>query len=166
MGFLDAVRGWAGLSGGRDLDSRRLIDSAIGDGGGSAHPEFPGKVPAANPEALAAPPQTSAFDREQWRKKLRNILEHLPRSRDHWDDLQQEAGALEFGRDWIVRSYREEFAMMVRQVVSDRVVTPEEHRNLDLARALMGIPDAEAEATFHDIVGEAERFFGGAVEGA
>lgn len=166
MGFLDALRGWAGLAGGRDVDPRRLVDSDVGDGGGSAHPEFPRGVPAADPEAMAAPPETTAFDREQWRKKLKKILEHLPAAEDQWNDLQQEAGALNFETDWISRTYREEFALMTRRVVSDSVVTPEEHRNLDLARSLMGIPDAEAVAKLHEIVAEAETFFGKTVEGA
>ena len=49
---------------------------------------------------------------------------------------------------------------------TDRVVTSEEHHNLDLARSLMGITDAEAETLLHAIVAEAEAFFGEKVEGA
>ena len=56
--------------------------------------------------------------------------------------------------------------LLIRKIVSDRVVTSDEHRNLDLARSLMGIPDEEAEAMLHAIAREAEAFFGGAVEGA
>ena len=54
--------------------------------------------------------------------------------------------------------------MLIRQAVSDRHVTEEEHRKLDLARDLIGIPEAEAEAILHAIVAEAEAFFGKPVE--
>ena len=61
---------------------------------------------------------------------------------------------------------REEFTLLVRRVVADRVVTEAEHRKLDLARDLLEIPDAEAEAILHAVVADAEQFFGGTVEGA
>lgn len=160
MGFLDALRSWSGANPSDKLDAMTAMTD------GTSHPEFPGRVPAADPEAMAGPPATSPYDREQWRKKLNRIVEHLPRSRDEWDDLQQEAGALDFGTDWVAATYREGFTMMVRKVVADRVVTPEEHRNLDLARTLMGIADAEAEGILHAVVAEAEAFFGKHVEGA
>ena len=54
--------------------------------------------------------------------------------------------------------------MLIRQAVSDRHVTEEEHRKLDLARDLIGIPEAEAESLLHAIVAEAEAFFGKPVE--
>ncbi len=56
--------------------------------------------------------------------------------------------------------------MLVRRVVADRVVTEAEHRRLDLARELLDIPDPEAVAILQTVVAEAERFFGGTVEGA
>jgi hypothetical protein len=166
MGFLDSLRNLTGLSGDRDHDSRRLIDSPDTDDGGSAHPEFPGRVPAANPDAMAAPPATGAYDREQWRKKLGRVLGSLPRSEPEWADLRQEAGALNLPEDWLARTYREEFGMMVRKIVADSKVTPDEHQKLDLARSLMGISDEEAESALKTIVGEAESFFGKTVEGA
>jgi len=52
------------------------------------------------------------------------------------------------------------------KVVGDRVVTEDEHRTLDLARELLKIPDAEAERILHEVIAEAESFFGGTVEGA
>ena len=56
--------------------------------------------------------------------------------------------------------------MLVRRAVADRVVTDAEHRKLDQARDMLGIADAEAEAILHDVVSEAETFFGKSVEGA
>ena len=168
MGFLDALRGVTGLAGDRDVDPRRLIDDLPGaDDGGSPHPEFPaGAATAADPEVMAAPPRSSLFDRDQWRKKLKRILEKLPATEAQWNDLTQEAGALGFDNAWVARCYRDEFGLLVRKVVSDRVVTSAEHRKLEMARELMGIPDPEAEAILHAIVAEAEEFFGGTVEGA
>lgn len=160
MGFLDALRGWSGGRTGEFKAVERLVDNSDG------HPEFPGRVPAADPDAMALPPATSPYDREQWRRKLKRILGSLPQSEPEWADLRQEAGALDFGEDFLRATYREEFGLMIRKIVSDRVVTSDEHRKLDMARSLMGIPDAEAETMLHDLVAEAESFFGGKVEGA
>ncbi len=160
MGFLNALRTWGESRPLDELDAMSALDA------GTSHPEFPGKVPAADPAAMASPPVITAYDREQWRKKLKRILEHLPQSQGDWDDLHQEAGALNFGQEWVAAAYREEFNLLIHQVVADRVVRSDEHRNLDLARTLMGITDAEAEGMLHAIVAEAETFFGGKIEGA
>ncbi len=169
MGFLDTLgrvlRGDPGARGGRDVDRRRLRDSWGLDDGGSAHPEFPGDVPAADPAAMAAPPATVAYDRDQWRKKLKRIIEKLPESQAQWDDLIQEAGGLGFDTAWVEHCQREEFALMVRRAVADRDITPQEHHKLDLARTLIGLSEDEAEATLHAIAAEAEAFFGKPVEG-
>lgn len=55
---------------------------------------------------------------------------------------------------------REEFAFLVRHAVADRVVSEEEQRKLDLARKLIGMPEAEAEQILHAIMAEAKAFFG------
>ena len=160
MGFLDALRGWSGGRTGEFKAVERLVDAD------TSPPEFPGRAPAADPEAMALPPATSPYDREQWRRKLKRILAKLPQSESDWEDLRQEAGALDLGEDFIQATYREEFGLMMRKIVSDRVVTSDEHHNLDTARSLMGIPDAEAEAMLHAIVAEPESFFGKKIEGA
>src|SRR3954469_2366073 len=119
MGFLATLGrllyGDRGDRGGRGVDRRRLRDSWGLDDGGSAHPEFPGEAPAADPAAMVAPPATVAYDREQWRKKLKRILERLPESRAQWDDLIQEAGGLGLDTAWVEHCQREEFALMVRR---------------------------------------------------
>jgi len=71
-----------------------------------------------------------------------------------------EARALELDPAWVAQSQREEFLLLVRRAVSDRVVTGPEHQKLDLARELIGMPEAEAEEALHAIVSEAESFFG------
>lgn len=126
-----------------------------------------------NPPGTAAPPaveegapadlrprDAGAYDHTQWRKKLKRILEELPTSRAEWDELQYEARALELDPGWIEECQREEFLLLVRRAVCDRVVTEAEHRKLDLARELIGMPEPEAEATLLLIVAEAESFFG------
>ena len=55
--------------------------------------------------------------------------------------------------------------MLVRRAVADRKVTEDEHQKLDLARDLIGLSEADAEAALHDIVAEAKSFFDKSVEG-
>ena len=118
------------------------------------------------PVAEAAPFESGKYDRAQWAKKLKRVLEELPDSRPQWDDVVAEAKAMGFDPDWVSGRQRDEFLMLLRRTVADRVVTEAEHRKLELARDLIGIPDAEAEAALPDVVAEAESFFGDKVEGA
>jgi hypothetical protein len=114
----------------------------------------------------APTPGPDVYDRVQWQKKLKRILDELPASRGEWPDLMTEARALGFDSPWVRDCQLEGFQMLIRQAVADRHVTEEEHRKLDLARDLIGIPEVEAEATLHAIVAEAEAFFGKPVEEA
>ena len=100
----------------------------------------------------------------QWHKKLKRILDELPASQAEWPVLMTEARALGFDTTWLQECQLEEFQLMIRQAVSDRHFTEEEHRKLDLARDLIGIPEVEAEAMLDAIVAEAEAFFGKPVE--
>lgn len=117
--------------------------------------------------ALAPGPESpgaSAYDRSQWTKKLRRILDELPASEPQWRELMTDAHALALEPDWIIQQEREEFAFLVRRAVSHRVVTEEEHRKLDLARKLIDLPEAQAEQILHSIMAEAKAFFGAPVE--
>jgi hypothetical protein len=116
---------------------------------------------AGAPEADA-----SLYDRANWLKKMKRILNELPDSESQWTELMTEARALNFDPDWVTKSQIDEFLLLIRRAVSDRHFTETEHRKLDLARDLIGIPEAEAEAALHSIVAEAETFFGKTVEGA
>jgi hypothetical protein len=164
MAFLDALRRTlAGDPTVRDVDRMRLVEAwGLSD---TSHPEFPGPAPAADPAAVAASPAATEYDRTQWRRKLKRILDNLPDSQGQWRDLLAEAGALGFDPAWVQQCQREEFALLIRRVVSDRVVTPLEHDKLDLARTLIGLPEAEAVQTLHAIVAEAEAFFGKSISG-
>ncbi|MFO0890272.1 MAG: hypothetical protein U0790_14165 [Isosphaeraceae bacterium] len=108
------------------------------------------------PEAAGA----SAYDRNQWQKKLRKLLDELPGSQGHWHDVVADAHALDFEPDWIAERQEEEFRFLIRRAVADRVISEEEHERIELARRLLGIPEAAAEETLRSIMAEAEAFFG------
>lgn len=148
MGFFDALRRVLGAP-----SSEAAVPPAAGPGG-----IVENAAAGAGPAVPADP--VSPYDRAQWRKKLARILDELPRSQGEWDGLTYEARALELEPAWIADCEREEFLLLVRRAVSDRVVSEAEHRKLDLARDLIGMSEADAEAALHAIVAEAESFFG------
>jgi len=132
----------------------------------TSHPEFPdGRAPAADPAEMAAPPRTTEYDRTQWERKLINVLDGLPESQDQWDHLLVEAAALGFEDDWVRRRQREEFTMLIRRVVADARVTPQEHRKIDLARGLIGLPEDDGLQIVQEVIAEAEALFGKEIEG-
>jgi len=154
MGFFDALR--------RSL-------------GGEATPKYTAREIEArylgvDPDELPLPAETpfesGVYDRAQWAKKLKRVLTELPESRGEWDDIAAEARAMDFDPAWVEQCGRDEFTLLVRRAVADRVVTEAEHRKIDMARDLIGIPDAEAVAILNQVVAEAESFFGGTIEGA
>jgi hypothetical protein len=106
------------------------------------------------------------YDLSNWQKKLKRILNELPASKAQWPELVAEERALGFDPEWVRKCQVDEFQLLVRRAVSDRHVTEDEHRKLDLARDLIGIPEAEAEAILHAIIAEAEAFFDKPVEGS
>ena len=154
MGFFDALKRALGGSRGSEYTPREIEAIHLG------------VDPDSLPIADETPFESGAYDRAQWARKLKRVLSALPDSRPQWDDVAAEAGAMDFDPAWVAQSYRDEFALLVRKAVADRVVTDAEHRKLDLARDLLGIPDPEAEAILNAVIAEAESFFGGTVEGA
>ena len=167
MGFFEALGQI--LEAGRDERGRRG-DPRLAETGGiddSAHPEYPeGRVVAADPDAMAAPPATTDYDRNLWRRKLAHVLDGLPATEGRWPDLMTEAAALGIEPEAIERAQREEFDQLIRRAVADRRVTLAEHAKLERARTLIGLPDPEAEAMLRAVVAEAESVFGDRVEGA
>ncbi len=158
MGFLDALR--RTLSGGesaRDKATKERLAKAWG---------LDELSPPEAPESANPATGSSAYDREIWRRKLTHLLENPPIPETEWKDFLADAYALGFDRDWVEKAQRESFEMLIRKAVSDGVVTLEEHHNIDAARDLIGIPEDEAVALLHQIVAEAEQFFGKTVEGA
>jgi hypothetical protein len=157
MGFFDALRRVVtGDPAERKFDPRQ-IEARYFDDAGEADEA---------PIAEAAPFESGKYDRAQWAKKLKRVLDELPDSRPQWDDLVAEAKAMGFDPEWVSGRMSEEFLMLLRGVVADRVVSDAEHRKLDLARDLIGIPEAQAVAALNAVVAEAESFFGDKVEGA
>ena len=153
MGFFDALR--RTLGGGEAQYTAREVEA-----------RFLGVDPDSLPLTPETPFASAGYDRAQWAKKFKRVLGELPDSRPDWDDVAAEAKAMDFDPGWVAQCGRDEFALLVRRAVADRVVTEAEHRKLDLARDLIGIPDAEAETILQAIVAEAETFFGKSVEGA
>lgn len=164
MAFLDALRRVLSPDRvGRDRDRSLRLAEAWG-----LDPLDDDATPAgpADPAAMAAPPAVSDYDRALWRRKLRHLLtEKLPIPEQEWSDFLADANALGLDRDLVERAQREEFEMLIRRAVADGVVTLEEHHKLDLARRLIGLTDAEAEATLQRVAEEAESVFGKPVEG-
>jgi hypothetical protein len=157
MGFLDSLR--------------RSVGVAPTEGLGPINPRLAGArgVEDEGDPASASEPEPfhgSEYDRKNWRKKLKLNVDALPDGRDRFREHLAEGLALGIEPETMVAWGREEFTMLVRRVVADRVVTEAEHRRLDMARELLDIPDPEAVAILQTVVADAERFFGGAVEGA
>lgn len=118
----------------------------------------------ASPGADAA--EAGLYDRAQWQKKMKRILEGLPATKPEWDELTADARALNLDAKWVEKVEIDEFSLLVRRAVSDRHFTEEEHRKLDLARDVIGLSEERAEAILHGIIAEAEKFFGKKVDGA
>ena len=149
MGFFDALK------------------KVLGADRGPAHPEVAkswGLHATASPSPSGG--DASQYDQTNWLKKLKHVLDRLPDSRPEWDDVVTEARALKLDPAWVAKSQIDEFVLLIRRTVADGVFTEAEHRKLDLARDLIGIPEAEAEAALHTVVAEAESFFGKPIVGA
>lgn len=116
------------------------------------------------PASKSPPGDSHAYDRVQWQKKMKKILDELPDSRPQWTDLLTDARALNLDSDWMTQVQVEEFMLLIRRAVSDRKFTDDEHEKLDLARKLIGIPEPEAEAALRTVLAEAEAFFGKPVQ--
>jgi hypothetical protein len=111
-------------------------------------------------EAPEPPPEdTSNYDRVKWRKSLARVLEGLPLTRNEWTALKAEAKALKFEPEWVTKCESDEFMLLVRRIVSDRKIGPEEHEKIDMARQLIGLFDDQAETIVRSVIADAETFF-------
>lgn len=154
MGFFDALTRVLTGNKSPDYTPREIEAAHLG-----VHPD---ELPIAPEEPFEA----GQYDRTNWARKVKRVLERLPASQAEWPDVLADSKAMDFDPAWVQACIRDEFTLLVRRAVGDRVVTDAEHRKLDFARDLLGIPDAEAEEILHQVVSEAETFFGKAVEGA
>jgi hypothetical protein len=161
MRFLEVLRGFLSHHAhpGESEAAKARIRNAWGlDSETEAGPREPSSI-APSRDADAASP----YDVGQWRKKLRRIFEELPASNSEWDDLMTEARAYGLEEGWIAERLAEEFTLLIRGVVADRVLSEADHERIETARKLIGITEAQAETAVHAIVAEAEEFFGGSV---
>jgi hypothetical protein len=162
MGFFQALTRFLGGGATRELDEpqrARLLQAW------NLYEETPQAVPN-RPEATVPFAGTVDYDRAQWHRRLKTLLERLPDSEDQWPELMADVKALGFDPAWVNQAMRDEFVLLVRRAVADRTVTPAEHRKLDIARLLIGISEDEAEQILKNVVSEAESFFGETVERA
>lgn len=146
MGFLDTVRRVLHM----DNHPARDVAAAWGLE----------EEPAPEAAAAAEAKEAGLYDRTNWQKKMKRILEGLPATQPQWEEVMKEAKALQLDPSWIKQCELAEFKMLVRRAVSDRHFSESEHKTLDLARDLIGLPEDKAEAILHAIVAEAQKFFG------
>jgi hypothetical protein len=160
MGFFSSLTRALGTSSRSAGDRERLAEAwGVSDTGDA-------ELADAGPGGTDAPPETLDYDRVQWRRKLKRILERLPASEHEWDPMITEARALAFDDEWVACTQLQEFDILMRRAVADCTLTEAEHEKLDLARRLIGLSEQEAETLLATIVKEAETFFGHHVEGA
>ena len=152
MGFLNALR--KAITG----DHAVVADPKVAEAWGLS------TEPHKAPDLVSL--EASEFDRSQWQKRVKRILAGLPATESEWPDMLADARAMHLSQDYIDKVMVDEFLLLIRRAVADRHVTELEHKNLDLARYLIGIPEEAAEATLNTVVKEAETFFGQAIEGA
>lgn len=156
MGLFDLLNGARHRASTLDERTRGKLLEAWG----LADEEVAARAPEVTPEGTPLD-----YDRTQWVRKLRHILDELPESEPRWGQLVQEARAKQFDEAWVRRLMLEEFAMMIRRAVADRLFTERERRKLDQARVLIGLNAEEARGIYANVVREAEAFFGEHVEG-
>lgn len=159
MGFFAAL--------GRLLRPHSLPDEAharLLDAWGLSDEAPPEHHPANASPRNAAPVITSSYDRDQWRRKLKTLLERLPDSQSQWSDFAADATALSLEPKWVRQAYREEFTLLLRRAVADRTITRQEHDNLELARTLLGLSESEATDLLNQVIAEAESFFGNSID--
>jgi hypothetical protein len=94
---------------------------------------------------------------------LKRIFDGLPASQPEWEALMTEARAYNLDEDWISERLAEEFTLLIRSVVADRVLSEDDLDRIEAARRLIGITESQAETAVRAIVADAETFFGEAV---
>ncbi len=169
MNFLDRLLGAREKAEGMNPEQRRKMMAAWGldESTPLVEPDASEPVASESPSGLYELPHPveMTYDRAQWRKRVKRVLDDLPDSEDEWEQVVSEAKAKEFDPQWVSESIREEFALMIREAVADRVFSEREHRKIDHARFLIGLGEAEAEAISKRVIAEAEDFFGDTIEG-
>jgi hypothetical protein len=163
MGFLDFIKKIIGNDASVPTEDRARLAQAWGLSEEELAP--PGSEAQPGDATALAIAGSGDYDRARWQKKLRFLLDKLPDSRDQWDDFLSDAHALGFDREWLATVKKEEFGLLVRRLIADRLLSPAEHDQLDLARKLLDITEPQAEEIVHRVIEEAETIFGRKIEG-
>lgn len=161
MGFLKTLERLVGL-GAAEPEEERARFLAAWESYGDERPEVP-EFPS--DKVMGADETGLDYDRAQWLKKLKRVLEDLPESRPTWSQLEAEVKTLGLAPEWVSRAYRAEFTMLVRQKLADCGLNSSERETLELARELTGLSNEEALAILREVTREAQSFFGRDVEG-
>jgi hypothetical protein len=165
MAFLDSLKR---VLGNQPSAADARLNKALEDWADSDATAPPSSGPSASDDTgtVAESSHASPYDIEQWRKKVKRILEKLPQSQAEWATMLAEGKALGLDDRFMIKSQLDEFTLLVRRAVADRHVTEEEHSKLDLARSLIGMTEDEAENLLHSVAAEAQAFFGAPIKGA
>lgn len=107
---------------------------------------------------------TSDYDKTQWRRKLHQVFQNLPGSRDQWTGLMTDARSLNLDQSWMDEGMAQEFEQLLRAVVADRVVSEDEQEKIEAARRLIGLSEDDAATVLRAVAAEAEAFFGAEVK--
>ena len=163
MGFFNALKRLLphASQGDANEEARQRIRAAWGLDDDESRPK--GTSQAESRATLTAISNASGFDRDQWQKKLRRILDELPGSQPQWHDLMTEAHALQLESDWIADRQREEFTFVIRRAVADKVISEADHHKLDLAQADRDVR-GRSRSRPAQVLAEAEAFFGAPVK--
>ena len=151
MGFLSALRHF--LADRPPAQDSEEVRGRIRDAWGLD--DEPGSI-APGPDAAEA----SAYDRNQWRRKLNHFFVKPPASDAEWADLLSEAKALKLDDAWVAAGMRDEFTMMIRGLVADRRLSEDEQARLEAVRKRIGLGEEEAAELVRSVVADARRFFG------
>ena len=161
MGFLSAIRNLFGDSTRRDEEQRRKlaqawnIDESLIDAPESTD----------SSDNLGALQGATAYDRKMWSKKLRHLItEKLPVPEQEWHDFLADAAALGFDQAWVEAEQRDAFALLLKRIVADGVISGDEQHTIDLARVQLGFTDQQAMRLLDRVVAEAEALLGRKVQ--
>lgn len=113
-------------------------------------------------------PTGQGYDEHLWRGRLANLCSEIHDRTDLAEQvkiLMGEAHNLAIAPQAIFETAQAAFESAIRQVVADRQVTDDEHRQLDDLRDALGLPDVLAADILEKVADEARTVFKSQIEG-
>lgn len=113
-------------------------------------------------------PTGHSFDEHLWRGRLTHLCSEIHAKTDLANQIKillGEAKNLNIAPQAIFESAQAAFESAIRQVVADRQVTDDEHRQLDDLRDALGLPDVLAADILEKIADEARTVFKSQING-